>query len=463
MRILKLIILIAIFSYSNKILPQLSLPSVFGDKMVLQRNSNVPVWGWATPGKTVQIRTSWNDNPILATAREDGKWKIILTTPELKGSQEIQISARDTIILNNVLLGEVWLASGQSNMEWSAAAGIENAKRAIAGADNPNIRFFTVPHRTSEKPEKNLQGEWVQSTPETMKDFSAVAYFFAKKLNKSLDVPIGIIHSSWGGTPAEAWTPEKAIINDPRLKKAASLLPYKKWDTNQPGEIYNGMIAPLIPYNIAGVIWYQGEANTPNAAYYQEVFSSLIRSWRDQWDDDFPFLFAQIAPFDYGENDWGVMIRDAQRRVLDQVQETAMVMTSDIGDTTDIHPKNKLDVGIRFANLALAGTYGKDIPAYPPLPKITETKNNRLILEFKNSEGLHLGSGEIATGFEIAGRNQIFHSANAILKGEQIILSSDQVKDPAYLRYAWGNTSLPNIFNAAGLPLTSFLIKIGKE
>lgn len=441
---------------SSDCFPNVSLPSIFSDNMVLQRNSEVKIWGWAKPGEEVKIKLSWSNTTLITKGDKNAYWEEIIKTPDLRGSQEIKITGYNQIVLQNILLGEVWLVSGQSNMEWSAAAGIDNAEEAIAGAENSEIRFFQVSHRTAGNQQQDFDGSWVPSTPETMKNFSAVAYFFGRKLNQELGVPIGLINSSWGGTPAEVWMPEEVIKNSTELSKAASLLPENEWGPNKTGSLYNAMIAPLIPYKIAGVLWYQGESNTPNAAYYDVIFSTLINSWRNNWEEEFPFLFAQIAPYNYGEGDAGVRIRDAQRRVLN-LPKTGMVMTSDIGNINDIHPRNKKDVGLRFANIAMADVYGKNIKANPPLFDKIEINGSKVVVYFKNSEGLKIDKNDTVSQFEIANGDGKFYPAKAEIKnGELLILRSNKVKEPVYVRFSWGNTATSNLYNSANLPASSF-------
>ncbi len=450
-----LIIILVSMIFSTNCFSNVSLPAIFSDGMVLQRNADVKIWGWAKPGEVVTIKPSWESDSLSTKVKKNGYWKLQLQTPDLREPQELVIKGYNTIRLENVLLGEVWLVSGQSNMEWSAAAGIEGGEAAIAAAKNPNIRFFTVANRTSEFPQQDLDGQWTESTPETMKYFSAVAYFFGKRLQEELDVPVGLINSTWGGTPAEAWTPSEVIENDPVLKKANDRLPNEQYGPQKAGLIYNSMIAPLVPYELAGVIWYQGESNTANADTYKELFSAMINSWREKWGKQLPFLFAQIAPFDYGDNFSGVKIRDAQRRTL-ELPKTGMVMTSDIGNIHNIHPKNKIDVGRRFANLALAEVYGKNIPAQAPLLASAQKSANKVIIKLDNSEGLHLNKKDRKSQFELDREDGKFYPAKMKLQKGQIQLSSKKVRDPKAVRFSWGNTSTSNIFNAAGLPLSSF-------
>jgi sialate O-acetylesterase len=340
-------------------------------------------------------------------------------------------------------------------MEWSAGAGLVNKDEEIANANYPEIRFFTVNHSTALYPQNHCDGEWTMCTPATMSNFSAIGYFFARELKNKLDVPIGIVNSSWGGTPAEAWMPEDVFNKDFFLKEASALQKPVPWGPVENSRIYNSMIAPLVPFRIAGVLWYQGEANTINYYAYKELLSALIESWRNKWDSDFPFYFAQIAPYKYGNPFEGVEVREEQRKAL-EVPNTGMVVLSDVGDTLDIHPKNKQDVGLRFANLAL-NRYYKAIKVEDsgPLYREMVIEKNKAIISFDHAEGLHTTSKEI-TCFEIAGADNVFYPAEAKINGEQVIVQSKKVKEPVNVRFAWRNTATPNLFNGASLPASCF-------
>lgn len=434
----------------------ISLPEIFSDNMVLQQKSEVPLWGWAKTGETVTIKADWLDKEIIVRVGSQGTWKVILTTPEAGGPYNINLKGYNELTLKNVLIGEVWLCSGQSNMEWSAQSGINNGEDEIKNADYPEIRLFTVYQSTSLYPQDHLTGEWSACTPETMRFFSAIGYLFAKTLHKELGVPVGIINTSWGGTPAEAWMPEEVIAKDDFLREAATKQKPVPWGPVEPGRIYNSMISPLVPFHIAGVLWYQGEQNTVNAYAYKEILTSLIKSWRSRWGYDFPFYYAQIAPYRYDNQYEGVEVRDAQRRVL-EVPNTGMIVLSDIGDTTNIHPKNKQDVALRFANLALNRYYKtKQIEDSGPLYKDMVVDKNKAFISFSHGEGLHTAE-EKPTCFEIASGDKVYFPADAKIKGNQVILSSKKVKVPAFVRFAWSNTAMPNLFNGANLPASCFI------
>jgi sialate O-acetylesterase len=342
-------------------------------------------------------------------------------------------------------------------MEWTPTSGITNAEEAIANANFPQIRFFTVDHRTAGDPQIDLNSTgWTECSPETMKNFSAVAYFFAKRIFEETGTPVGLINSSWGGTPAEAWTPEDVFEKDQLLSASADKLQEVPWGPVEPGRLYNSMIAPLTNFKIAGTIWYQGEANTRNASTYKETFSSLIKSWRENWGYDFPFYFVQIAPFAYGDNQDGVMIRDAQRRTL-ELPNTGMAVICDIGDTTDIHPKNKEDVGFRLANLALKHHYRVlDQIADSPLYSGFTVDKDKVIVSFKHSTRLHAVNKKSEL-FELAGADGKFYPASTTIKNEQVILRAKHVDSPEQVRYAWGNTTAADLHNEAELPASSFI------
>jgi sialate O-acetylesterase len=433
----------------------ISLPEIFADNMVLQRNSEVTFWGWAKTGEPVAITTSWNNAEASTKADNQGNWKLVVKTPEAGGPFTIQIKGFNTIIYKNVMIGEVWLCSGQSNMEWSASSGITNKDEEIAKANYPNIRFFSVYNSTATSPQNHCDGAWTECSPETMKSFSAIAYFFGQKLNGELGIPIGLINSSWGGTPAEAWMPEEVIQKDDFLREAAAKQKPVPWGPVETARLYNAMIAPLVPFRIAGVLWYQGEGNTINSYAYKELLSSLIIGWRKAWNNEFPFYFAQIAPYKYGDNFMGVEVRDEQRQVL-ELENTGMVILSDIGDTLDIHPKNKKDAGLRFANMALNRHYKAiDVEDSGPLFQSVSYENKKAVVIFSHAKGLD-AEGKI-TCFEIAGADKIYYPAKATIKNEQVVVESEKVNNPVSVRFAWRNTATPNLMNGAYLPASSFL------
>ena len=434
------------------------LPSVFSDHMVLQQNDEVKFWGWANPNEELVIKPSWTNEVYKTKASNQAAWELKISTPSYGGPYTITITGYNQIVLRDILIGEVWLCSGQSNMEMTASwnGGIKNMDE-VTKANKSNIRFFTVSKTSATSPQNNLLANWELCTPEVMKNSSAVAYFFATRLQNDLkDVPIGLIVSAWGGTPAEIWMPEETINNNTVLLEAANQIKKPvQWGPTEPARAYNAMINPLVGFNLAGVLWYQGEANV-GAKNYDKTLSALINSWRTIWEDNFPFYYVQIAQYEYGENHFGgAEIRNAQRLVLNQTKNTGMVVIDDVSTAHDIHPKDKKTVGIRLANIALSKHYKTfDSEIYGPLFKSVSFEKRKAYVSFNNSEGLYIkGKNSL---FEIAGTDNKFHQAKIKIKNNKIILCSKDVKKPIQVRYAWKNTAQSNIFNKANLPASTF-------
>lgn len=635
----------------------LQLTSLFSDHMVLQQKSNVKFWGTDKPNNEITISTSW-ENESKTIVDINGHWNVSIGTPSAGGPFKIEIkSNQHKIVLNDIMIGEVWLASGQSNMEmtlmgWPPNDIINNADEEIAKSSNSKIRMFNVEKQISINPLGDVKGSWKVSSPEETKNFSASAYFFAKELFKKLQVPIGIINSSWGGTPAESWTSKKTIdtfnefksvtqsintsdlfknelkwfsqfkaigipttdeqwinlnlldnliveksYNDsdweeiqlpgrydnqinggefngavwfrknividnldsdyiltigavddmdetyvnghkiggligmgfwnkkrefkiPKsiLKKGNNTIALRAIDAEGVGEIigpmtlsnnnikvslngnwkykliaeiynnkfylyginnidfnsriktiklnsgvptvlYNGMINPLVPYTIKGVIWYQGESNVGRADQYENLFPAMIRDWREKWNYDFPFYYVQIAPYQYNINkdsllDQSQELREAQRNSL-KTKNTGMVVTMDIGNFNNIHPSNKQDIGSRLARLALSNNYSINIVPSGPIFNGLKVIGSKLILEFENPGSRLISKGDLL-GFEIAGADKKYVFANAKIINNQVELYSDKIKNPLYARYAWKDKAVPSLFNLEGLPASSF-------
>ena len=447
-----LLFLVGFSAFAN-----VSLPAFFSDNMVLQRNADVKLWGWGSPNEEITITTGWDNAAYKVKPGNQATWQVIIKTPKEGGPYTLKFKGYNELAFNNVMLGEVWLCSGQSNMEWTPASGIDNAEAEIAKANYPNIRFFTVPKLTANSPQLNLTGNWQPCTPESMKYFSAIGYFFAQHLQEGLKgVPIGIINSSWGGTPAEIWMPEDFIAKDVVLASAAAKLTPAQWGPTEPARAYNAMIYPFSGFKIAGVLWYQGESNV-GSGVYDKTLAGLIQSWRAAWQDDFPFYYVQIAPYKYeGGTTQGVVIRDAQRKVLQAVPKTGMVVISDVGNINDIHPRNKRPVGIRLANLALNNQYSiKKGIVNGPLYKKFNSNGTKLTVNFDNADGLHF-TNKTSSLFEIAGSDGIFHTAAAKIEKNAVVLTAKEVKNPQQVRFAWHNTAEADLFNSANLPASSF-------
>ena len=503
--------------FSSCLHAAVTLPRVFGDNMVLQRNTPIPVWGKAAPGEKVLV--AFAGQKKTTTAGENGLWQ--LTLDPLKASkapQSLVVSGENKLTLENVLVGEVWLCSGQSNMEWTVSKAADYDAEKVA-ANFHEIRHFKVPRIARSFPQRDLKGEWLACSPETVGGFTAVGYFFAREISKKLDVPIGLLHSSWGGTAIEPWTSPEGILAVPELSELnaklanatatspegrklheAYLADLKKWsgeseaaiaagrplneppavpwfagDNPQPTQLYNGMIRPFAPYAIRGAIWYQGEANGFEDIVYKNKLRALIGGWRSAWGrGDFPFYIVQLSNYanidpadrEAGKN-WA-KLREAQLEAL-EIPNTGLAVTIDIGESEDIHPKNKQDVGKRLALWALADTYGKDITPSGPLYKSHLVEDGKIRVSFDHAKnGLMIGKKEglapVAPDpaskirwVEIAGEDRIFKPAETVIEGSDLLISSPDVPAPLAARYAFiQDPAGANLYNKEGLPASPF-------
>jgi len=485
---------------------EVKLPGVFGDHMVLQRDVPVPVWGWADPGEKVTVTVGGQSKS--ATADSAGKWSLQLAALKAGGPVELKAQGKNNAVqFRDVLVGEVWLCSGQSNMAMTVG-GVMNKEAEIASADHPKLRMLTVARKTAKEPQDNSGGEWRLCSPKTVAGFSAAAYFFGRELLEQLDVPVGLIDSSWGGTPIQAWTSTEAHVAVPELKpmiedlkrRAESYDPDKakaqyekqfaEWkkaaaqakaegktskvrrpqppqepglSPSSPASLYNGMIAPLAPYAIRGAIWYQGESNAGSKLYGLQL-KTMIANWRGVWKQgDFPFLSVQLPNFMAPQQKpsepvggWP-LTREHFLKTLTEVPNTGMAVTIDIGEAKDIHPRNKQDVGKRLAQWALAKTYGKDVVACGPLYKSMHADGNKIVVEFDYADGgLAVRDGGKLKGFAIAGADKKFVWAEAKIAGNTVVVSSPEIESPAAVRYAWANNPDCNLTNKAGLPASPF-------
>ena len=432
------------------------LPAIIGSHMVLQQKATVTLWGWCDPQEKVKIRSSWDTTTYRTTGSWAAKWSIQIPTPAAGGPYTISIEGNNSIVLEDVMIGEVWVCSGQSNMEMNVNWGLPYQDE-VAKATNTRIHFFQVPKTTSGYPQEDVKAKWVVCNPEDMKNFSAAGYFFGKKLEERLDVPIGLISSNWGGTPAETWTPAELVENDTTLKSAATKLKVANGWPVTPGFAYNAMIYPITNYAIAGTIWYQGESNVGTADSYTRLFTTMIGSWRKAWQKDFPFYFAQIAPFaGYGDNSSSAFLREAQTKTL-ALQKTGMVLTGDLVDNVnDIHPKMKKEVGERLADLALAETYGQNNMDYKiPMYKDMKIEKGKIRVSFNNAEKGLVSKGPLTT-FYIAGEDRNFVPANVKIEGSSVLVWSKNVPQPVAVRYGFQNSQLLNLYNKEGVPVNLF-------
>ena len=465
---------------------------LFTDGAVLQRDARVPVWGTAKAGEKITVE--FCGQKATATAGADGKWLAKLGKCKAGGPFTLTIRGENTITLTNVCVGEVWVCSGQSNMEWPLRAA-ENGAQVIPNTADPQLRLFHVPKATADEPQSGVKAVWQVCEPKSVEGFSAVGYFFARDLRKALNIPIGMIESDWGGTYAEAWTEGSALKKvlpeavkrqaeavqkfDPEKAKAqheqamakhkAAVAKAKaegkpapnpprapqdpRTGPNRPSALYNGMIAPLLPYALRGAIWYQGESNNSRQKEYQTLFPAMIGSWRKVWGlGDFPFFFVQIAP----HQGMTPELREAQLIAWQKTPNTAMAVITDHGNATDIHPKAKEPVGGRLALAARALTYGEKIEYSGPVFKKLKVSGDKAVLTFD-----HLGGGLVAKdgelkGFTLAGADKKFVAANAVIEGDTVVVTSAEVKTPVAVRFGWSNVPDLNLFNKAGLPATPF-------
>jgi len=490
----RLVLLALVLLVASAASAEVRLPAVIGSHMVLQRDTQAPIWGWADPGQKVTVRAQWQWFDTVAWADKDGRWSVRLATPPAGGPYTITIEGPNRIVLEDVLIGEVWICSGQSNMEFPTSRAINGAQE-VAAADYPKIRLFRVQRKVADQPLDDCQGTWQACSPQTVGSFSAVGYFFGRELHKKLNVPIGLIESAWGGTPAEAWTRREILEADTEFlpiieryrqacanfeqimtdykrrveqwKKADAKAraegtrrprypgaPYGPGHPHSPAGLYNGMIAPVIPFAIRGAIWYQGESNASRAYQYRRLFPAMIANWRQDWGrGDFPFYFVQIAPFKGQTPE----IREAQLIAYRTTPNTGIVVTMDIGNPDDIHPKNKQDVGKRLALWALAKDYGRNELVYSgPLYKYYQVEGDKIRIFFDGvGSGLVARGGEL-THFQIAEKDGDFVPAKAKIDGDTVVVWSEQVKHPAAVRYGWENAAEPNLFNKEGLPASPF-------
>lgn len=448
---------------------EVKLPAVIGDYMVLQQGMELPFWGWAEPGEQVSVTVA--GKVIATTAAADGRWSLRHHSLSKFGPVDVLVSGKNVLTLKNVVVGDNWICSGQSNMEWRVLEST-GSKEEIAAAKLPSIRLFHVERQTALEPQTDVVGRWIECSPDSVGEFSAVGYFFGRELHSRLNRPIGLIQVAYGGCGAESWVSDATLKADPiflpLLEKtaAANRDPSQANTPNRASVLYNGVIAPLQPFAIKGVIWYQGEQNATRAQQYRTLFPTLIDDWRHTWGQgDFPFLFVQLPNFLTDKNKpdhpaepessaWAEL-RDAQRLAL-SAPGTGMAVTVDIGEPRDIHPKNKHEVGRRLARQALSIAYGQPILASGPLYRSMTISGSEAHIQF-----YHVGSGLVARGgelkgFAIAGSDQKFVWAKAVIVGNKVVVSAAQVPQPVAVRYAWADNPDCNLFNKDGLPASPF-------
>lgn len=436
----------------------LRIPDIFSDNMVLQQQTMIHFHGWSDPGQKISVVASWNGDTLKTSTLSDAIWTIDLHTPKAGGPYQITVIGDSTIAIQNVLIGDIWICTGQSNMEFSADWHKNYYKEEVANANHPEIRFFHIQKLSAPYPQQEVRGKWEVCTPGSMHSFSAAGYFFGRDINDNIHQPVGLIESCWGGTPVQSWTPIEVFNNSEKLAVSAAMLTPVPWCPIRPAVTFNAMIAPITGFPIKGAIWYQGETNTTNPDTYEETSSAMIHSWRELWKEDFPFYFVQIAPYSYGAGDKGALVREQQLQTYRHVPKTGMVVITDItGDTNNIHPKDKINVGKRLAAWALANTYGKENIQYSgPLYRSMDVKGNKAIVHFDFAKEGLMKKGNELTDFMIAGEDHHFFPAKATIEDSTVMVSSPEVQHPTAVRMGFTNTAIPNLFNKAGLPASPF-------
>ena len=478
------------------------MPAVISNNMVLQQGIPIQIWGWADPGESVTVHLE--NSKATAKTNKHGKWRLKLPAMKAGGPYTMKIKGKNSITLENILIGEVWICSGQSNMEWRMRS-VKNNVGEILAANYPQIRLFHVPKKAAGHPQEDVDAKWLECDPTAVVDFSAVSYFFGRRLHKELNVPVGLIHTSWGGTRIEPWTPRigfkqvkelQTIVNEIESAEEKyqedignSLNEIELWLTEakkayadktkipampefarfplehrqKPTALYNGQVHALVPFGIRGAIWYQGEANRYDGPIYFEKMKALIQGWRKVWGiGDFPFYYVQLAPYSYGFSSQDsptnlAVTREAQRKAL-TIPKTGMAVTTDIGNIHDIHPRNKQEVARRLAFWALAKTYGqKNIVYSGPLYRSMHISEDKIKIQFDHAEsGLASRDGKPLDWFEIAGHDAVFVRAQAIIKGDAVEIWNHEISNPMAVRLGWHEEAVPNLINKAGLPASPF-------
>ncbi|MGB0344402.1 MAG: sialate O-acetylesterase [Coraliomargarita sp.] len=495
MKTKSVLIFLALFITSCLPVVAVSLPAIFGDHMVLQRGQANPVWGKASPGETITVRIDGQEH--RATAGKDGRWRVELDAMPAGGPHVLEVSGRETLQFEDVLVGEVWLCSGQSNMQWAVSNSGE-ADLEIVSAGEPSIRLITVPNRGSQEPLDDFKGKWAVCSPDSVAGFSAVGYHFGRRLHQVLGVPVGLVNNAWGGSAAEAWVPREVLECHERYApylaasdaktaahtdeiQARNEARFKAWQEggrkgkrppwpndprygqHRPANLYNGVLHPVLGYGIRGVIWYQGETNVGRAADYNHLFSLMIRTWREHWGQgDFPFFWVQLADFhaerDLPSDSGWARLREAQTATL-SLPNTGQAVIIDAGEGRDIHPRDKRVVGDRLARHALAKTYGVKIASESPRFASMEIKDGaaRLAFDHVSNGGLYAFDVAALKGFAVAGADRQFKWAEAKIQGrDKVVVSHPEIPEPVAVRYGWADNPVVNLYDRNGLPVTPF-------
>ena len=443
---------------------RVTLPSFFSDNMVLQQQTMCIIWGWTEPGKKVIVHTPWDKKSHSATARKDGRFGVTIQTPKAGGPYDIWFQDGDFVKLSNVMIGEVWICSGQSNMEMQMkgykAQPVEGATEELLSCKDDELRLFYGKRFASLEPQQDLKGSWQEANAASVREFSATAYFFGKALRKALGVPVGLICTAFGGSACEAWMNADWLKAFPKVQQTITEEDVKKLQQRCPTALYNGQLKPLIGYGIRGAIWYQGEDNIPRYDYYAELLKAMVEGWRAEWKQgDFPFYYCQIAPYDYSLIGWkdSQYLREQQLKAETMIPNARMAVLTDVGLEYGIHPRKKRQAGERLAILALANTYDvKGLPDFAAY-KAVEFKNDTTVVSFDRSkEWVYFEHGPTSKNFEVAGSDKVFHPATKVwVSRNRVYVVCDDVKQPVALRYAWRDWVEGDLMHD-GLPVSSF-------
>ena len=457
----KSLILAFLLLFSNSFLKaNVSLPAIISSGMVLQQKSDVALWGKASVNTKITVLTSWNQKSCSVNTSKDGSWKVIVKTPVAGGPYQITFNDGNKLILENILIGEVWLCSGQSNMEMPVKGfgnqPVLNSNDLLMDAEEPGVRLFRVEKKLSKTPETVLNAKWEASTALSVKEFSAVGYQFARMLQQKLKVPVGIIQSAYGGTDIEAWMNTQSLAGFTDFKVPADTAKITK---NDPGVLFNAMVNPIIGYGIKGVIWYQGENNRFNPLTYDKKMAAMVKLWRDAWQfGEWPFYYVQIAPNVYKDSQEQIpFLLEAQTKAMGLIPNSGMAVSVDAGSMVTIHPPDKTIISKRLAYWALAKTYGKTGIAFMgPVYKSMKVADGKAVLSFDEIENGLTSYNQPLISFEVAGADRVFHPAQAVIAKKTIVVQSEEVKEPVAVRYAFKNAASGNLYNVEGLPAAPF-------
>ena len=457
--IFALVALMAITAHAK-----VTLPKFFSDNMVLQQRSECKLWGKADANKTVSIMTTWDNKTYKVKSNSQGDFEVKLKTPEAGGPYDIVVTEGSIVILRNVMIGEVWICSGQSNMEMQMKGfkqqPVEGTTEELLRCKDSNLRLFTVKRHASLTPEWDVTGQWNEANSASVRDFSATAYYFGRALRQTLDVPVGLIVTSWGGSACEAWMAPEWLKAFPKVQQTITETDVKKLQQRCPTALYNGQLKPLIGYTMRGAIWYQGEDNIPRYDYYAPLMARMVEGWRSDWKQgNFPFYYCQIAPYDYSLIQWqgSQYLREQQQKAEGMIENARMAVLMDAGLEYGIHPRKKRQAGERLALLALANTYEvKGLPDFAVYKEVTFQNDTAVISFDRSKEWVYFENGTTSQNFEVAGKDKVFKSANKVwVSRNRVYVVCDKIKKPVAVRYAWRDWVDGDLMHD-GLPVSSF-------